>query len=153
MLFLFAHSITYDWEQISNAQESLSTLLLSQQVNQSILFNNFTSENVRDALFKIEKFTSQLYINARVIEELDSDGVPVYRDSLGNIVDQTSSGAIKSYINFVIPSFNVNLISCNYSSSIGISSFGVYNTLYNNTSGTGLFGNELDQDGNASGSG
>lgn len=137
----------------SNAQESLSTLLLSQQVNQSILFNNFTSENVRDALFKIEKFTSQLYINARVIEELDSDGVPVYRDSLGNIVDQTSSGAIKSYINFVIPSFNVNLISCNYSSSIGISSFGVYNTLYNNTSGTGLFGNELDQDGNASGSG
>lgn len=138
--------------QMTRVTEALRSLLASETQGETTVFTGFNKENVRVALYRIEKFLSQLYASARVVEELDEDGNPVYRDASGNIVDRNAPGAEKSYVPFSVPPFNVLLISCGIDpSSVGITSFGKYNDLYDGDGGVGSFGDELDDNGNVPG--
>jgi uncharacterized membrane protein YgcG len=131
---------------------ALTALLASEQQGDNTVFTGFDKDNVKISLYRIEKFLSQLYSSARIVEELDENGNAVYRDANGSIVDRNATGAEKSYIPFSLPPFNVLLISCDIDpSSVGATSFGVYNSLYSGVGGVGSFGSELDANGSVPG--
>lgn len=131
---------------------AMQILLASEQQNNATVFTGFDKTNVRVSLYAIEKFLSQLYLDARVVEELDENGIVVYRDTAGSIVDRNADGAEKSYIPFVLPEFKVLLISCGIDpDSVGVSSFGRYRNLNTGAGGVGTFGDELDDNGTVPG--
>jgi len=123
---------------IANTQfETARTNLLAVERSsdgQITKLSGFTKNNVVLTLYSIERFISQIYVTARIIETTNEDGTV-------------------SKVDFKIPSFRVLLL--NNSSNIkatNISNFGTYKIWSNNTENSqpsviGHFGNELDPDG------
>lgn len=131
---------------------ALRMLLASEQKDNVTVFTGFDKNNVRISIYSIERFMSQIYVGARIVEELDANGDQVYRDSNGTIVESNASGAEKSFIPFSLPSFTVLLISCDINPEFnGITSFGKYNSLYSGNGGVGSLGSELDDNGSVPG--
>ena len=136
---------------LSKAKQALTDLLALSAQDPKVLIA-FDKPHVNAFLYSTERFLSQLYPETRVVPKLDSDGLPIFVDANGNVVPSTTDGAIASYIPFVLPQFQVVLLS--YDDGFkdkGVVEFGKYNELFTGANGLGSFGTEVDGNGSTGG--
>ena len=111
----------------------LEALLANEEVSEGkIVLTGFTKENVKNAVFSIERFLSQLHPEARVVVKVNDQGASIE-------------------VPFEIPKFRVILLSCSLNSTtIGVSGFGIYRDL--ETTGTpGSFNSDKPENNTSSG--